>query len=157
MPSIMDVADDRSIVTIKTRAGQEIPIAVGGVDFDGFCSLFRRFSELRNMFSEFSEGTTAETLLDLGPSIVAAVCAAGTWKDETSDERWTGDRAAEERYRKLPIGTQAELVSEVWASTFPKGVAVAIQTLREVATAVGGVTAAADTSEPTESETLETI
>ena len=103
MAGLIEIADLTETVRFRDR---EIP--VGGLSVGGIASLLARFPDLRKALSGGGFDFDVETLLALGPEIVAAILADGLEIGE--------DVAA-----RLPLALQIEAIEIMVRLTMPEG------------------------------------
>jgi hypothetical protein len=124
MASLLDIAPSLATVTIQATA-----IPVPGVSVAGLADLIRRFEPIRGMLSGENVTLSVETLCDLGPSVVAAIIAAGTGQPGSAEHEAAAAR--------LPLMDQAELIAKIIDVTFPAGLGKATALLEKLAGQVG--------------------
>jgi hypothetical protein len=106
MPGLSDLAPIRDEVEVGNGK-----VVVQGIEGDGIIDLLFRFPELRKAVTGMR--VDVNDLMKLGGEIIGAIIAAGTGSP--------GDKKEEEAARKLPFGTQVELITRILRATVPKG------------------------------------
>lgn len=124
MGDLLAIVPSSETVTVGNTA-----IAVPGVSVAGIADLMRRFPKIRDLFSGSEVAISVETLLEIGPDIVAAIIAAGCGSP--------GNAEQEAVAANLPVMTQTRFLTAILKVTFPDGLGKAGALLTELASAAG--------------------
>ena len=101
-------------------------VTIFGLSAEDIVALFIRFPPLQGVM--VGRGIAPLALLELGPSVVAALCAAAMKK--------LGDKKSEDAASKLTIEMQLDILEALGRCTFSKGFGPFAQRLRVIAGAL---------------------
>lgn len=130
MVGLLDIAPLARTVPVSG-----VDVAVYGVSAEGIASLLGRFPQLASMIGmeaeKAQEGVTAEAIIKVAPTAIAAIIAAGCG--------YPGNPEAEERAAQLSVDAQLDLISAIIELTMPKGVNPFIEKLEAAMGKLGDV------------------
>lgn len=111
MAGLIELSD----LTETIKVGKK-EVAVRGLSAAGIAALFGRFPEVRKMLSGGKVEITVETVIELGPKVVAAILADGLEIDLVLAG-------------KLPAGVQIDALEAMMRLTMPGGLAPFVERL----------------------------
>jgi hypothetical protein len=120
--------------------GAEVPVS--GISVAGLAVLMARFKHVSDYLSGRPVDLDVETLLSLGPEVVAAIIACGTGGVRLTPQGASIDPAEEAAAASLPLEAQVDLLEAILSRTFPRGVPDFFDRIARLAQAAGLVTVA---------------
>lgn len=134
--SLLDIAPLHE----RVRIGEDQELTIHGLSVDVIVRLFQRFPDVRGWMS--GTGVKAESLLTVGPEVVAAVIAYAATTRDQQDRLEEAEAAAAD----LPVEIQLEILEAVGRLTFRSGFAPFAS---KVVAIMNGITAASPSSKAT--------
>lgn len=122
--SLLDIAPRTELVEVS----EEHSLRVRGLSVTDIKTLLVRFPALQGFI--LGSGVSGRMLIDLGPNVVGALCAAATGN--------LGDEKAEEVAASLPVETQLDIVEAMGRCTFSKGFGPFAERVAAIAVALSG-------------------
>lgn len=140
--SLLDIAPRHEMVEIS----EEQSLRVTGISSGDILELLTRFPPIQGLV--VGAGITRESIVALGPDIIAALCAAATGE--------LGNEEVEKFAKTLPIETQLDIIDAMRRVTFSRGFGPFAQRLAAIASQLfGQVGKAPVTNSPPLSQPLE--
>lgn len=124
MPGLLDIAAAPSRVAVR---GTQIDVF--GVSAEGIAYLLANFPEVKALMSGKELSFDAQMLATKAPKAIAAIIACGTGQ--------VGNAQAEAVAASLSVDEQAELLSTIFAMTFPRGVGPFAEAIQRLAGTIG--------------------